>query len=172
MALIGIAVVVLIWLAGKVGETEKAVLTVLSEKSDLQVRDVRFTEVGDSGMKWELTADTARYRKRDQRVIFEKVIVRLVRKDGATFMLTGDRGTLNTDTRDLLIEGHVVIVSEKGDRFTTRSLRYRNAERIIETDDPVQMESGPIRVDGVGMIYNLDDNKVQLLSGVRARSGQ
>ena len=171
LPLLGLLAVSLVLVIGVFREPEKALLKVLSEKTDLQVRDVHFTEVGDSGMKWEVRADTARYQRQDQLAFFEKIAVKLVMKDGATYLLTGDKGTLKTDSRDLEIEGNVLIVSETGDRFTTRSLRYRNADRIISTDDPVEMESGPIRVSGVGMIFPLDENRVSVLSKVRANSG-
>jgi LPS export ABC transporter protein LptC len=170
--LLGLLAAALVLVMGVIREPEQALLKVLTDKIDLQVRDVRFTEVGDSGMNWEVTADTARYQKEAQLAHFENIRVKLVTKEGATYVLTGDRGTLKTDSRDLEVEGNVLIVSEKGDRFTTRSLKYRNADRVIRTDDPVQMESGLVRVSGVGMVLHLDENRVTLLAGVRASSGQ
>ena len=112
----------------------------MSDRVDLQVKNVRYTEVGDSGMKWEITADTARYQKKENLALFEKVKVRLVMKDGRVFVMNGDRGRLNTQSRDMEIEGNVGIVSENGDRFSTDRLRYRNAGK---TD-----RNGPARDDG------------------------
>jgi LPS export ABC transporter protein LptC len=152
-------------------EPEKALLKIMSDRVDLQIRNVHFTEVGDSGMKWEVTADTARYQKKENLAFFEKITVRLVMKDGRTFLMTGDRGRFRTDSRDMEIEGNVGITSENGDRFTTDRLRYMNAGRVIETDQPVLMENRRLRVSGVGMVFPLDENKVSLLSQVRASSG-
>ena len=149
---------------------EKALLKIMSDRVDLQVKNVRYTEVGDSGMTWEITADTARYRKMENLALFEKVKVRLVMKDGRVFVMNGDRGQLNTQSRDMEIEGNVGIVSENGDRFTTERLLYRNTGRQIETDRPVVMENGSIRISGVGMILTLDEKKVTLLSQVRANA--
>jgi LPS export ABC transporter protein LptC len=152
-------------------EPEKALLKIMSDKVDLQVRNVHFTEVGDSGMKWDVKADTARYQKKENLAFFEKIIVKLVMKDGRTFLMNGDRGSFRTDSRDMEIEGNVGIVSENGDRFTTDRLRYINTGKVIETDRPVSMENDHIRVIGVGMVFPLDGNKVSLLSQVRAISG-
>lgn len=149
---------------------EKALLKIMSDRVDLQVKNVRYTEVGDSGMTWEITADTARYQKKENLALFEKVKVRLVMKDGRVFVMDGDRGQLNTQSRDMEIEGNVGIVSENGDRFATERLLYRNAGKRIETDRPVVMENGSIRISGVGMILTLDDKKVTLLSRVQANS--
>ena len=149
---------------------EKALLKIMSDGVDLQVKNVRYTEVGDSGMTWEITADTARYRKKENLVLFEKVKVRLVMKDGRVFVMNGDRGQLNTQSRDMEIEGNVGIVSENGDRISTDRLLYRNAGKRIETDRPVVMENGSVRISGVGMILTLDEKKVTLLSQVRANT--
>jgi LPS export ABC transporter protein LptC len=152
-------------------EPEKAVLKIMSDKVDLQVRNVRFTEVGDSGMKWEITAESARYEKKENRAFFEKLSVRLLTKDGETFIMTGDRGEYNTASQDMQIEGHVVIVSDNGDRFTTERLRYRNAEKLIETDLPVVMENRMVRISGLGMVLSIDEKKVTLLSEIVGRYG-
>ena len=100
-------------------EPGKALLKIMSDRVDLQVRDVHYTEVGDSGMKWEIRADAARYQKKENLALFDKLAVKLVMKDGKTFVMTGDHGLLNTESRDMEIEGNVGIVSENGDRFAT-----------------------------------------------------
>lgn len=146
----------------------KALLKIMSDKVDLQVRNVRYTEVGDSGMKWEVMADTARYQKKENLAFFDKIAVKVILKDGRIFIITGDKGLVRTDTRDMEIEGNVKIVSEKGDQFTTDRLRFRNADQTVETDRPVVMENQSLRVSGIGMVFPLRENKLSLLSQVRA----
>ena len=155
---------------GLLRSPEKELLKIMSDRVDLQVKNVHYTEVGDSGMTWEITADTARYRKKENLALFDQVTVRLVMKDGRVFVMNGDRGRFNTQSRDMEIEGNVGIVSENGDRFTTDRLLYRDAGKQIETDRPVVMENGSVRISGVGMIFLLDEKKVTLLSQVRANS--
>ncbi len=169
-AVLSLSVFLAIRMIGK--SPEKALLKILSDKVDLEVRNVRFTEVGDSGMNWEITADTARYQKKENLAIFERMKVRLVTSGGETYVMTGDRGLLHTVSRDMEIEGNVVIVSENGNRLLTDRLRYRNAEKRIESDRPVVMENQTVRISGVGMIFSLDQKKVSLLSQVRAVAGR
>jgi LPS export ABC transporter protein LptC len=171
--LIVAALTVLLFAAIMIGirrEPGKALLNIMSDRVDLQVRNVHYTEVGESGMKWEITADTARYQKRENMAFFDKLTVRLVTKDGKTFVMTGDRGRFNTESRDIEIEGNVGVVSENGDRFTTERLQYRNVDKVMETDRPVLMENKSVRVSGVGMIFSLDGQKLTILSQVRAIS--
>jgi LPS export ABC transporter protein LptC len=149
-------------------EPEKVLLKIMSDRVDLQVRNIRLTDVGDSGMKWEVMADTARYQKKENLAFLEKLTVKLVTKDNRTFVMTGDRGRLNSESRDMEIEGNVNIVSENGDRFRTDHLRYLNAGKLIETEGSVVMENKRIRVSGVGMTLSVEEKKVTLLSQVRA----
>jgi LPS export ABC transporter protein LptC len=164
---LSVAVIIAI---GLLKSPEKALLKVMSDRVDLQVKNVHYTEVGDSGMTWEIKADTARYQKKENLALFDKVTVRLVMKDGRVFVMNGDRGRFNTQSRDMEIEGNVGIVSENGDRFATDRLLYRDAGKQIETDRPVIMENRSVRISGVGMILTLDEKKVTLLSQVRANS--
>ncbi|HBB16616.1 MAG: LPS export ABC transporter periplasmic protein LptC [Syntrophus sp. RIFOXYC2_FULL_54_9] len=149
-------------------DSGKETLKIISDHVDLQVRNIRFTEVGDSDMTLEITADMARYQKKEKLAFFDKPTVKLLLKDGRTFTMSGDRGRFNTDSKDMEIEGHVVIVSENGDRFVTDRLRYSNAGKLIETEGPVVMENRNIRMSGVGMTLSLEEKKVALLSQVRA----
>lgn len=149
-------------------DSGKEALKITSDHVDLQVRNIRFTEVGDSDMTLEITADMARYQKKEKLAFFDKPTVKLLLKDGRTFSMSGDRGRFNTDSKDMEIEGHVVIVSKNGDRFVTDRLRYSNAGKLIETEGSVVMENRNIRMSGVGMTLSLEEKKVALLSQVRA----
>ena len=151
-------------------EPPRAMLEKMAEKVDLQAKNVRYTQVGSSGMKWEITADSAQYRKKEDLALFDNVRAKVFMKDGRSFTMTGDKGVLNTRSKNLDINGNVVIVSESGDRFQTDRLSYRDALKRIETDQPVVIESKNARISGVGMHLNLNDEKVVILSGVRATS--
>jgi LPS export ABC transporter protein LptC len=160
---------VVIVVIGTQKEPGKELLKIMSDRVDLQVRNVHYTEVGDSGMKWEIKADAARYQKKENLAFFDNLTVKLVMKDGMTFVMTGDHGRFNTESRDMEIEGNVGIVSENGDRFATDRLRYRNADKVVETDRPVAMENKSVKISGVGMVVSLEGKQVAILSQVRAR---
>lgn len=144
-------------------------LKVLSDKVDAQIKDVLYTEIGDDDLKWEIKADAARYVKKENLAIFENVRVRLVMAGGRTFVMTGDRGEFATDKRDIGIKGHVRIVTDCGDAFTTDHLRYTNAEKRITTDAPVIMENNRMQISGKGMNLSLKQQELTLLARVKAR---
>jgi LPS export ABC transporter protein LptC len=143
-------------------------LKIMSDKVDLQVKNVHYTDVGDSGLKWEIKADSAKYVKSENLVLFDRIRVKLVMTDGRTLVMTGDKGKSNTETKDMEVSGNVEIISDKGDRLTTDILKYSGSEQRIYTDSAVKLENSRMQVNGVGMSFSLDDKEVALLSKVKA----
>ena len=151
-----------------VQKEEKSVLKVISDRVDLQIKDFHYTEVGDPDLVWEINADTARYIRKDDITLFENVEIRLVFSNGGIYTITGEKGSLHTDTKDMDIYGNVVAVSNSGDRFETDRLYYSHSDRRIHTKDTVKMKRPGTDVKGVGMTLSLKDRRVTLLSNVSA----
>jgi LPS export ABC transporter protein LptC len=143
-------------------------LNVMSDKVDLQVKNINYTDVGDSGLKWEIKADSAKYIKSENLAMFDRVRVKLIMSDGKTIVMTGDKGILNTNTKDMEITGNVEVVSDRGDRLTTDILKYSGSERRIYSEVAVTMENARMQVRGMGMSLSLEDKDVALLSRVKA----
>ncbi len=148
--------------------SKSPLLKIVPDNVDLVVKNINYTEVGDSGQKWEIKADSARYIKSENLAILDKVRVKLVMPDGKTLIMTGDNGKMNTDTKDMEIAGNVEVISDKGDRLTTTILKYSGSERRIYTEDAVKLENASMQVRGIGMSLSLKDNDVALLSKVKA----
>jgi len=147
---------------------EDVLLKIMSEKIDLQVKDVHYTEVGDPDSIWEINADTARYAKKERLVFFDNIRVKLFMSDGRTFVMTGKTGRLHTDTNDMEVSGNVEVTSAKGDRFTTDHLNYSSSDKRVYTDKRVTMKNPQIEIRGIGMTLSMENEKVTLLSRVNA----
>lgn len=163
---ISVAAIVLVIESRK--SSPSPLLNVMSDKVDLQVKNINYTDVGDSGLKWEIKADSAKYIKSENLAMFDRVRVKLLMSDGKTIVMTGDKGTLNTNTKDMEITGNVEVVSDRGDRLTTDILKYSGSERRIYSEVAVTMENARMQVRGTGMSLSLEDKNVALLSRVRA----
>lgn len=144
------------------------ILKVMAENIDLQVKNVIYTDVGQSGEKWEIRADTAQYLKKENVALFEKIRVRMLTVDGKSFTLTGDKGRFQTEKKDIEIVGNVEGTSDAGERFTTDKLSYNNAEGKIFTDSAVTMESGQMKIKGIGLTVNMKSGELNLVSKVKA----
>lgn len=163
---ISVAAIVLVIESRK--SSPSPLLNVMSDKVDLQVKNINYTDVGDSGLKWEIKADSAKYIKSENLAMFDRVRVKLLMSDGKTIVMTGNKGTLNTNTKDMEITGNVEVVSDRGDRLTTDILKYSGSERRIYSEVAVTMENARMQVRGTGMSLSLEDKNVALLSRVRA----
>jgi LPS export ABC transporter protein LptC len=149
--------------------SEENRIKILSDNIDLQVRDVLYTDVADTGLKWEIIADTAKYMKNENLAVFDNLKIKVIMQDGKTFVMTGKSGRMNTETKNIEISGNVTIVSDQGDRLTTDILKYSGSEKRFYTDSPVVMENAGMQVRGTGMTLSLNDRGVSLLSKVKAR---
>lgn len=148
--------------------SQSKLLNIVSDNVDLQVKNLNYTDVGDSGLKWEVKADSANYVKSEEIAILEKVRIKLVMSDGKILIMKGDKGKLHTDTKDMELSGNVEVVSDKGDRLNTDFLKYSGSEQRIYTEGAVKMENTRMQVRGVGMSLSLADKDVALLSRVKA----
>ena len=148
-------------------QREKA-LEILPGTISLQVKNVHFTEVGDSGIAWEISADTATLMKQGKSSLFDNVRVKLTATDGSVYTLTARKGSLRTDTKDISMEGDVVIISDQGTRFKTDRLDYSHAGKRVHTDSVVMIETPFVSARGSGMSLDLSERRLTLFSGVRA----
>lgn len=155
-----------------VKKSPQTLLKVMAEHVDLQVKDVVYTDVGQSGEKWEIRADTVRYLKKENLAVFEKVNIKLMTKDGRTFRMSGAQGKLQTDTKNMEISGNVEVISDRGERFRTEVLHYANAQSIVYTDGAVTMWGDKMRIRGNGMTLNLKQGELNIASGVKGQLQQ
>lgn len=150
-------------------EEKQPGLKVIDDKVDLYIKDVHYTEVGDSGNRLEINADSATFLKKENQARFDRVRMRLILPDGKTYELSADRGRLRTDLKDVEIEGNVVILSNRGDRFATNRLFYSDGEKKIHTQDAVTLTNPRFEVKGRGMTLLLKSEHVTLVGPVKAR---
>lgn len=147
-------------------EEDEIVLNVFSDKADIEIRNFHFTEVGDPELIWEIDAKGAQYMKAENIALFDDITVRLTLADGRTYLMTGNEGTLQTDTKDIDISGDVSIVSDEGGQFGTDHLKFSHSERRIYTEEDITMKNSYIKARGKGMTLSLKDRKMSLLSNV------
>lgn len=138
----------------------------------LQVKNVHFTQVDNAGVAWEISADTATLMKAEEKSKFENMRVKLTSNDGAVYTLTSQKGSLRTDSKDITMDGNVVIVSDMGSRFETDHLDYSHAQKNVHTKSAIAIMTPFINIKGSGMSLDLKEKKLTIFSGVRAQLKQ
>ena len=145
------------------------IIKILPDHVDLQIKDFNYTEVGDANSKLEVKADNAKYIKKENLAVFERVKIKLTTADGKVFIMTGNKGQMDTEKKDLQVKGNVVIVTDKGDRFTTDYLNFSDAEKKAYTDAPVTMENNKMKIKGTGLTLYINTGELNLSSLVKAK---
>lgn len=171
--LAGVLAVVVIGaiLAGIFFSGERAVkyaVHAVSEAVDLEVKDFRYAQVGDTDFQWEVRAERAWYRKKDEEVHLERPEVKLISTNGRTYLMTGEQGVLHNESGDMEISGNVVVVFAEGEQVQTETLRYRSLEKQVFTEADVMMKNASMEITGRGMTFALEENELVLLSRVKA----
>jgi len=151
-----------------VGEKKANVLKILPDDVDLRIQDFVYTEVGQDNIQWELKAKSAQYQKNKNLALLDQVHLKLTTNKGKVFIMTGDKGEMVTDKKDFEIRGHVVIISDTGDKFMTDYLRYNDSGQKIFTDAPVMMENKRMKVKGGGLVIFIKAGELTLSPGVKA----
>ena len=166
LMLVAVSVFVIVRL---IGEKKANIIKILPNEADVRIQDFVYTEVGQDDIRWEVKAKSAQYQKKQNLALFDQVQMKLTTKEGKVFIMTGDKGEMLTDKKDVEIKGHVVITSDTGDKFMTDYLRYSDAQKKIYTSAPIVMESKRMKIQGVGLSIFINKGDLTLSSGVKAK---
>lgn len=150
-------------------EKKSNVIKILPDEADVRIQDFIFTEVGRNNVKWEVRAKMAQYQKKINIATFDKVQITLTTQQGKVYIMTGDEGKMQTETKDVELKGHVVVISDSGDKFSTDYLCYSDAQKKVYTDAPVMMANEKMKIQGVGLSIFVDKGELLLASKVNAR---
>lgn len=147
-------------------ETPKASLRL--PKADMIMTNVRFVDTRQGKRNWVVESRTARLFKEKNKAAFEGVHITFFAKDGREMHLYSNRGEMDTNSRNMSAEGDIRGRSSDGLEFFTSTLDYTYAKREIMTDDPVKIVGSGFETEGIGMVVDVENERVQLLNQVRA----
>jgi LPS export ABC transporter protein LptC len=171
--IIGILCVVAFWTGLYAFRTQKpatpvpSVPTTGENPGQVGLQEINFVQVKDGVKLWELKAETVEYQQPKNLVSFKKVTLTYFPKDGKPVYLVGNLGKLDTQTKNIFIEGEVVISTPEGYELKVPSLHYRDDKREVSSAGTFSFKGPSLLLDGQGMIMNLDSQKVWVTGKVR-----
>ena len=143
---------------------------------DIAMNNVHHESTKHGVRQWALDAEKAVYLNAENKVLFDDISTHFFLKDGETVLLTGRKGTLNTENEDIDITGNVV-VKGKGYQLMTESLFYLHQDRVIVSAVPVMILGERLRLSGCGMQFDLNSGRfslkeqVELVYGLYRKEG-
>ena len=172
IVLIGGIVLISLWVNLQDRKTSEAIdkpPAVSTGGADMHLEKIRFVEDKRGEKTWELEAKSVHQYQEENMMVLEDVKVTFYGKDGRTFFLTGKQGKVYQDSKNVELTGDVVLTSDDGYQLKTHSASYRDAEKIVTTPDPVEIEGEQIRLTGKGMLVHTEDKTFKILSQVKTQ---
>ncbi len=144
--------------AGRVAEKEST--------ADQQMTDIHLTESGGNQVKkWELWAKVAEGYEGRGAWELHSVEVHFYSNSDVSFRVKGDFGTIDTKTKDLVIQGHVLTTSSNLYRFSSEKIIYTASQHTLLSPASVRMET-PADKNGSSMKVKSGRMKGEIASKV------
>jgi LPS export ABC transporter protein LptC len=137
--------------------------------ADMHLEKIRCVEDKRGEKTWELEAKSVHQYEAQNMMVLEDVKLTFYAKEGRTFFLTGKQGKVYQDSKNVELIGDVVLTSDDGYRLKTHSASYRDSEKVVSTSDPVEIEGEEMRLTGKGMLVNMEDKTLRILSQVKTQ---
>jgi LPS export ABC transporter protein LptC len=142
---------------------------------DQQMDGIHVIETKSESKEWELWADRAMGFKKQGDLALAKVKASFLGKDGVSFLVTGDNGSVQTESKNMIVDGDVVTKSSNGYVFKTARVDYDSKSRVLNSKTPVTVTGprdsmgGRMRIEGQEMTASIDDGEIHIERDVKAR---
>lgn len=137
--------------------------------ADMCLEKIRFVEDKHGQKTWELEARAIQHYQDQNLMVLEDVKVKVYLKEGRILVLTGKKGKVHQDSKDMELVGDVVLTSSDGYRLKTHSVSYSHRDKIARSSDPVEIEGEQLRLTGRGMLVEMENKTFKILSQVKTQ---
>lgn len=146
-----------------------SILPRLPKNIEVSLQKIHYTETKGGVKKWDLVADKGEYDKVKDVLTLTGIRLEVaVAGQTGNIVLTSDRGSYHTDTKDVDLIGNIVAKSASGMTFTTGRASYLARKSLIHTTDRVKFTDGSLTLDGRGMQFEVETNKMKIEQDVTA----
>jgi LPS export ABC transporter protein LptC len=164
VALIGAVIVfaALLFFAG-VSRRQPVVASGPAETADMTLSKVSFVQTREGEKDWELTAEEARFFEKDETAFLKKIFVKMQSTKGGPLTLSGDTGRMEAGGAAFSLRQEKSPVSmqlNNGYTIQTGSLTWSPEERMIHTEDWVEVSGLGLSIRGLGMRLSLDRSEM------------
>lgn len=136
--------------------------------SDLKIQGVRLIRSIAGKTEWELKAKSADYFKDEGVTHLELPDALFYDKNNMRIELKGDKGEVFNNTNDIAVSGNVKVATDDGYTLYSDSLRYYAQKRMVVTESKVFVDGKGIKVEGLGMMADIDSGRVIIKKDVKA----
>ena len=107
-------------------------LKTMSKNVDIEVENFKVTHEGLGDKVWEIKAKDAKVKNKENKIIMTDVNVTLNAEQNRKSTISADSGTINRETKDILLEGNIKFKADANNFFG----QYENQDKKpIEPDN-------------------------------------
>lgn len=161
----------LAWWFRQPGTPWQAALTSAIMLQDQGIRMEKFA-LRDSDRhrtRWEILADVAQVDPQFETTTLEGVHLTLFSAKHGTVQVTGRRGLIQNQSKDMQVWGDVRLVMGEEFSLMTECLQWFAAEQSLAADTPVTVKMGHLHVEGRGFRGWIADERFEVHEQVLAR---
>ena len=141
-------------------------------ESNAGIEKFTFTKSHGGVIQWEIQAERAHLVDGDHRAVLDDVRVTLYGQGTRQLTLEGERGTVDTRSRDFVLSNGqrpLAVELEGGYTVYTNTLGWTGKEREVHTNDAVRIVGNGIEMSGRGLIGRLDIGEFHVQHDVKVR---
>jgi len=132
--------------------------SLIQDDATIAIDRVHQTSTKNGIKEWSLDATSAQFIEKDRQAIFDEPSVTFYLENDQSVNLSANKGYLNTDTRDIRIDGDVI--ADDGEfKILTDTLNYEHKRRILITVKPVQILGSTFRLNADSALYDLNSQQ-------------
>jgi LPS export ABC transporter protein LptC len=149
----------------KVNEPPRDLKTNYAKDIEQVMEGIHVIESRSESKEWELWADTAMGFKDQANMQLQKIKAMFFSDNGTSFEVTGDKGQVMTNAKNIKVDGQVVTTSSNGYVFKSESLSYNSASRQLTSPNAVEV-TGPREQGGQTLFLSGRDMSADLEKGI------
>ncbi len=145
-------------------------LDTMPQHIDLALDQLNYTQTENGIKRWTLKSERAEYLRDNQLVNLTGVDLLFFNAgDAGDVTLRADRGQLQEETRQIDVQGGVVVTTSGDDVLNTAALHYDDQQQLLSTDQPFQYRNPQMTLEGIGLRLDLGKNTMFVEKNVTMR---
>jgi len=139
---------------------------------EVTLRKIHMIETRQGAKLWELWADRAEVHEREGHTVLlreHRPVEIVLYSSQGELLCTANRATVDTQTKDVRLEGGVIARSDQGTELRTEELRWLAVSRRVQTDRPVVVSRGGLVSHGRGLEAETDLEQVRIFQNITSQ---
>ena len=137
-------------------------------KASVSLNRIRQTAARDGVKEWSLDAESARYFKEENRVVFDRPSVVFFRKNRSDITLFAKEGTLDTASNNIIATGAVTVTMGEH-TLKTEKISYNNKKKRLRSMTRSKIVKGDFFMEADAISFDLEADATIFQGNVKGR---